>query len=60
MFCGEIELFNAEARHYEALAMALRNLTTAGMKRNRGFGHIQCTMPEQQVLIESALRKDAV
>ena len=39
-------LVNGEDRHLRAFALALRNLSCAGMKRNRGFGRIQCSMTD--------------
>lgn len=63
-FYGTLELTNGEEKHLQLLALALRNLTAAGMKRNRGFGRIACTMslPDgrtEQDLIAAALRKEA-
>lgn len=44
------------------LALALKNLTLAGGKRNRGFGEISCRMEQdgrdiQALLIDTALRE---
>ena len=58
VFTGEIELVGAEERHREALALAFANLRSAGLKRNRGFGKIRCTMQDQEELLAAALRKD--
>ena len=59
-FVGEILIAKGTLRHEEILALALKNLTTAGTKRNRGFGRVRCTMPDQENLIREALGKDAV
>ena len=59
-FFGEILVLQGTQRHREILALALQNLTNAGMKRNRGFGRIVCRMADQQMLVEQALGKDAV
>ena len=56
VFCGEITLTGGEARHAEALACA--NLRTAGLKRNRGFGKIRCTLSGGEELLLAALGKD--
>ena len=58
-FTGTWELRNAGPEHLEALALAMQNISSAGGKRNRGFGQISCTMPEQEKLVEQALGKDA-
>ncbi len=42
-FFGEITLFNADDEIRTLLALAIKNLTAAGTKRNRGFGRIKCT-----------------
>lgn len=42
-FFGEITLLNADQGIVNLLALAIKNLTTAGTKRNRGFGRIKCT-----------------
>lgn len=43
-FRGEIEIIDGNRRAWEILVLALRNLSEAGLKRTRGFGHIACTM----------------
>ena len=58
VFCGEITLTGGEARHAEALALACANLRTAGLKRNRGFGKIRCTLSGGEELLLAALGKD--
>ena len=58
VFCGEVTLTGGEARHAEALALACANLRTAGLKRNRGFGKIRCTLSGGEELLLAALGKD--
>ncbi|WP_298591542.1 RAMP superfamily CRISPR-associated protein [uncultured Selenomonas sp.] len=58
VFSGEITLTGGEARHAEALALACANLRTAGLKRNRGFGKIRCTLSGGEELLLAALGKD--
>ena len=43
-FYGVIEAEQLGEMELELLALAIRNLRMAGMKRNRGFGRISCTM----------------
>ena len=42
-FYGKITLLNADDKVLNVLALAIKNLSAAGMKRNRGFGRIKCT-----------------
>jgi CRISPR-associated protein Csx10 len=42
-FFGAIEILNCNDAVLNLLALALKNLTSAGTKRNRGFGRITCT-----------------
>lgn len=42
-FFGKITLLNGDEKVLNVLALAIKNLTCAGMKRNRGFGRIKCT-----------------
>ena len=42
-FFGKIKLLNADFRVINLIALALKNLSSAGTKRNRGFGRITCT-----------------
>lgn len=58
VFVGEITLTGGEARHAEALALACANLRAAGLKRNRGFGKIRCTLSGEAELLRTALGKD--
>ena len=42
-FFGEITVLNADEKVLNLLALAIKNLSYAGTKRNRGFGKIKCT-----------------
>ncbi len=44
VFVGKLEMENAGEGELRILALALRNLEHAGLKRNRGFGKIRCTL----------------
>jgi CRISPR/Cas system CSM-associated protein Csm3 (group 7 of RAMP superfamily) len=44
VFKGTMELSGAGPEHLGALALAMKNLRYAGLKRNRGFGKIKCDM----------------
>lgn len=43
-FIGKIEILGANEQHLALLELALFNLTRAGMNRNRGLGHIRCSI----------------
>lgn len=43
-FYGVVEADEMSESELELLALAVRNLRMAGMKRNRGFGRISCSM----------------
>ena len=43
-FYGRLELKNGGDEHLQLIALAIRNLKSAGLKRSRGFGRINCTM----------------
>lgn len=43
-FFGSVEAEIFEPKTIELLALSVRNLRSAGLKRNRGFGHIECSM----------------
>ena len=58
-FIGEIELHNADMKMLELLALALQNLRQAGLKRNRGFGTVRCTMLQNGKDIQEALVSQA-
>jgi len=42
-FFGTITVLKADEKILNLLALAMKNLTAAGTKRNRGFGRIKCT-----------------
>ena len=42
-FFGTITVLNADEKILNLLALAIKNLSSAGTKRNRGFGRIKCT-----------------
>ena len=42
-FFGTVTVLNSSKRVLNLIALALKNLSAAGTKRNRGFGHITCT-----------------
>ena len=42
-FFGRITLLNADQKVLNLLALAIKNLTCADMKRNLGFGRLKCT-----------------
>lgn len=46
VFVGNMELKNARETELRILALAIRNLEHAGLKRNRGFGKISCTLAQ--------------
>ena len=59
-FYGDLRLEGAGEAELELLALAVRNLQHIGMKRNRGFGRIVCTLKlengkTEQALIDRAL-----
>ena len=60
-FCGTVRLKGGTRKKLTILALALRNLSQAGMKRNRGFGRISCAMLQhgkdiRSVLVDEALK----
>ena len=42
-FFGRVVVLNANEKVFNLLALAIKNLSAAGMKRNRGFGQIKCS-----------------
>ena len=60
-FIGTLELINDTEKHLNFIALAIRNLHSAGLKRNRGFGRISCSILSvegnlnENTLIENAL-----
>ena len=60
-FRGNVELIGSDAEKYlPLLAAALRNLTEAGGKRNRGFGRIRCTMKLSDGRTDADILKEAL
>lgn len=55
IFEGKIEVLNGNAKQFKLLALALKNLTQAGLKRSRGFGCIDCAMLQNGKDIRTAL-----
>lgn len=60
VFKGEIAIIDGNRRDWEIFALALRNLSEAGLKRTRGFGHITCTMEQDGNDILSPILKDVL
>ena len=56
-FFGEITLLNADEEIRNLLALAIKNLTAAGTKRNRGFGRIKCTATFDGLSADELARK---
>ena len=50
-FFGTLELRNGGDEHRQLLALAIGNLSAAGLKRNRGFGRIRCSFDAKDALI---------
>ena len=59
-FCGTVRLKGGTRKKLTILALALRNLSHAGMKRNRGFGRISCAMLQHGKDIRSVLVNEAL
>ena len=62
IFRGSIQLWRGSENHLRVIALALRNLKTAGLKRSRGFGHVACSMRlddgrTEQDLIDAAIKE---
>ena len=57
-FFGKIILLNADFRVINLFALALKNLSSVGTKRNRGFGRIICTADfENDATVETVIKK---
>lgn len=56
-FFGTIEILNCNEKVLNLMALALKNLTSAGTKRNRGFGRITCTANFENNSIEKFIEK---
>ena len=52
-FFGAVTLIEGTNCDKNLLALAIRNLTSAGMKRNRGFGRIKCSAKFEDGLTDS-------
>ena len=59
IFSGNIEIINGNKRQLMLLALALKNLTCAGLKRTRGFGRIDCAMEQGGKDIRTPLINEA-
>lgn len=59
-FTGTLSIQNGNQQAFTILALALRNLSQAGLKRTRGFGHIACTMEQDGKDIMLPLVKQAL
>jgi CRISPR/Cas system CSM-associated protein Csm3 (group 7 of RAMP superfamily) len=57
-FFGTIEILNSNDKVLNLMALAMKNLKSAGTKRNRGFGRINCTA-NFGIDIEKFLAKEA-
>ena len=57
-FVGTLTLLNGDAKVLKTLALALKNISNAGTKRNRGFGRISCRA-ENLPNVEKFLAKEA-
>lgn len=62
-FFGRVTLLNADEKILNVLALAIKNLSSAGTKRNRGFGRIKCTAEfgnkSSDKLVEEFFAKEA-
>ena len=61
-FAGKIKITGGRLEHLELLALAFQNLQQSGLKRNRGFGEIKCTMMQdgkniQNILVQQAWKR---
>ena len=61
-FYGQVRLLGGTLQQLMLLSLAMKNLTAAGGKRNRGFGEISCRMEQdgrdiQTILIGTALKE---
>ncbi|MEX5285598.1 RAMP superfamily CRISPR-associated protein [Selenomonas sputigena] len=59
VFRGTVRLKEGTKKKLTILALALRNLSHAGMKRNRGFGRISCMMLQEGKNIRDVLIAEA-
>ena len=56
-FFGRITLLRPDAEIINLLALAMKNLSCAGTKRNRGFGQIKCTAKFGKVTSDELVKK---
>ena len=61
-FMGRIKFSGGKLEHLELLALAFQNLQQSGLKRNRGFGEIKCTIMQdgkniQNILVQQAWKR---
>ena len=56
-FFGKILLLNGDKKILNLLALAIKNLTSAGTKRNRGFGRIKCAATFDGLSADELARK---
>ena len=61
-FYGQVRLLGGTLQQFQLLALAMKNLTAAGGKRNRGVGEISWRMEQdgrdiQTILIDTVLKE---
>lgn len=56
-FYGTVTVLNASDGILNLIALALKNLSAAGTKRNRGFGHITCTATCDKISTSKLIEK---
>lgn len=59
-FYGKMTLFGANEKAVNLIVLALRNLRSAGLKRNRGFGQIECHVKLEDGRTDDAIVKKAL
>ena len=52
-FYGRLQLKNGGEEELQLMALSIRNLKAAGLKRSRGFGRLNCSMAGGDELIET-------
>lgn len=58
-FVGKIEILNCNDKVLNLIALAAKNLTAAGTKRNRGFGKISCNIDLGKKISAEKILKEA-
>ena len=58
-FFGKIEILNPDDEVLNLIALAIKNLTFAGTKRNRGFGRISCEITLDKKISVEEIAKGA-